>query len=56
MKPIKLRTQYRNITFAVFPDGRLLLNGVEVGRMFPDEYFLIAAAVDEAGERLKEAA
>ncbi len=35
---IRLRTQYRNITFTVLPDGTLYLNGEQVGRLFPDEY------------------
>jgi len=47
-KWIWLRTQYRNITFTVAPDGSLFLNGANVGRLFPNEYEMIRAAVENA--------
>ncbi|HFB98304.1 MAG TPA: hypothetical protein ENJ62_04115 [Bryobacterales bacterium] len=54
---IRLRTQYRNITFTVLPDGTLYLNGEQVGRLFPDEYEMIRLAIEDAGqEEFTEAA
>lgn len=46
---IRLRTQYRNINFTALEDGRLLMNGAEVGRLFPGEYHFLAISVLEAG-------
>lgn len=46
---IRLRTQYRNVNFTLLDDGRLLMNNTEVGRLFPDEYHLIAMEVKDAG-------
>ncbi len=52
---IRIRTQYPNITFCVKEDGELLMNGTPVGRLFPDEYHMIAMAVEEANEQAAEA-
>ncbi|MCC6591626.1 MAG: hypothetical protein IT168_33375 [Bryobacterales bacterium] len=54
---IRLRTQYKNVNFTALEDGRLLLNGTEVGRLFPDEYhFLAMSVIDAGGEELPEPA
>ena len=54
---IRLRTQYRKVNFTALVDGRLLMNGTEVGRMFPDEYhFLAMEVIDAGGEELPEPA
>lgn len=44
---IRLRTQYRNISLTVMPDGELLINGTEVGRLFPDEVLALAALTED---------
>jgi hypothetical protein len=56
MGQIRLRTQFPNVNFTVCEDGRLLLNGAEVGRLFPDEYHLISVLAEESQERQRRAA
>jgi hypothetical protein len=52
---IRLRTQYKKVNFTALEDGRLLMNGTEVGRLFPDEYhFLAMEVLDAGGEELPE--
>jgi hypothetical protein len=49
---IRLRTQYSNVNFTLLEDGLLLLNGIECGRLFPEEYEFIKVLAEDSRERI----